>query len=296
MRATQLYSVIEQDQMLPKVENQLPATAPVSSPFANPFELSQEKIVEEEEQQQPEPINNNLPQIDVHIAETIHVLSRAGEAEKSVIWGEVSLSYNGPAESVTPVCFQINRPTKLDKVNATEYAEILDGYDHDTFKLNTHLFKTDEPVVVITYQVKLAKERIPLSVRPMWKCDQDKSRLLVKYHKHHDLPPLENVMFVTSITGDVQNALSIPAGELLLSQKRIKWHLGQIADNEEAVIKAQFTTLEQATPQPIAIRFEMKDRLMSDVNVEYGTDALVIWAKINNMSKSVKVGKYIAEV
>ncbi|KAL0573031.1 hypothetical protein ABG067_009227, partial [Albugo candida] len=96
----------------------------------------------------------------------------------------------------------------------------------------------------------------------MWKCDTDKSRLLVKYHKHSDLPPLENVMFLTSITGNVQNALSIPAGELVLSQKKIKWHIGQIHDNNEALIKAQFTTLEQATPQPIAIRFDIKDTLM----------------------------------
>lgn len=300
MRATQLYSVIEQDQMLRKIENQQPsAPAHAPSPFANPFEISQERIVEEE--QESEPFSgknaNDLPQIDVHIAETVHVLSRAGEAEQSAIWGEISLLYNGPTESAAPVCFQINQPTtSLDKMDATEYVEMLDGYDNATFRLNTHLFKADESIVCLKYQVRLTKDRLPLTVKPMWKCDLDKSRLLVKYHKHHDLPTLENVMFVTSVTGDVQNALSIPAGELVLSQKRIKWHLGQIADNEEAVIKAQFTTLEQGTPQPIAVRFEIKDHLMSDVNVEYGTDALMIWAKINHICKTVKVGKYIAEV
>lgn len=282
MRATQLYSVIEGDQTLPKLEDQ--------SPFINPFELSQEKIVEEQA------FSDELPQIDVQIAETIHVLSKGGEAEKSVIWGEISIQYQGPTDSATPICFQMNHPTKLEKVETTEFVELMDGYEHNTFKIHTELINHGQYTVCVKYQAKLANDRLPLTVKPMWKCDTDKSRLLVKYHKHSDLPPLENVVFGTSITGDVQNALSIPAGELILSQKRIKWHIGQIGDNNEAVIKAQFTTLEEATAQPIAIRFDLKDHLMTDLSVDNGVDDLIIWARILTTSKSVKVGKYIAEV
>lgn len=294
MRATQLYSVIEQDQITLKTNEDQSSTAiPVStSSFTNPFELTQEKIVEE----QPESnYLKNLPQIDVHIAETIHVISKGGEAEKPIVWGEISLKYNGPSESATPICFQISHPSKLDKIESTEYAGLLDGYDADTFKLNTQLLKQDESVVCVKYQVKLSNDRLPIVVKPMWKCDADRSRLLVKYRKHSDLR-LENVMFFTTITGDVQNALSIPAGELILSQKKIKWHIGEIEDNNEALIKAQFTTLEQASAQPITVRFVMKDRLMSDINVDNGADSLVIWAKILTISKIVKAGKYIAEV
>ncbi|KAG2228853.1 hypothetical protein INT48_001418 [Thamnidium elegans] len=293
MRATQLYSVVEQDQMLPKIEGQSPAVSPAASPFANPFEMSQDKIIEEPE---PNHFSEELPSIDVHITETVHVISKGGKAEKSVIWGEVSIQYKGPNESATPICFQINHPTKLDKVDATEFVSLLDGYEQDTFMMNTQLLSSGQSVVCVRYQVKLAADHLPLTVKPMWKCDTEKSRLLVKYHKHSDLPTLENVVFVTSITGNVQNALSIPAGELMLSQKRIKWNIGDIEDDSEAVIKAQFTTLEEATAQPIAVRFELKNYLMSKLNVDCGDDGLVIWARITSTSKSVKVGKYIAEV
>lgn len=286
MRATQLYSVIEQDQILSQVENQQP-----SSPFANPFEISQERIVEEPE---PNNFSEKLPQIDVHITETVHVISRGGEAEKSMIWGDISLKYNGPSESATPICFQLDHASKFDKLEPTEHVTLMNNYELDTFKINTQLLSSGESVVCIKYQVPLSG--LPIVVKPMWKCDTDKSRLLVKYHKQGDLPPLEKVMLFTTVTGNVQNALSIPAGELVLSQKKIKWDIGQLDDSSEHLIKAQFTTLEQASPQPIAVRFELSNTLMSDINVNHGADSLVLWAKVVSTTKHVKVGKYIAEV
>lgn len=294
MRATQLYSVIEQEQGSPinQIESS-PVASASSSPFINPFEISQEKIVEE---QPVSAFKERLPQIDVHIVETVHVISKGGEAERSVIWGEISIAYDGPTESATPICFQISHSSKLEKVESTEYVSLLEGYESGTYKINTQALNQNESVVCIKYQTKLSNDRLPIVVKPMWKCDTDKSRLLIKYQKNEELPILNNVIFYTSVTGDVQNALSIPAGELILSQKKIKWHIGQIEDSSEAVIKAQFTTLEQASAQPIIVRFELRDRLLSDVNVDNGVDALVIWAKVLTTFKTVKVGKYIAEV
>ncbi|EPB81479.1 hypothetical protein HMPREF1544_11798 [Mucor circinelloides 1006PhL] len=313
MRATQLYSVIEQDQIVSKVDGSSGAvplessTDSISSLPANPFEMSQEKIAEipEEEDATTTAAQSveDLPLINVYITETVHVLSRAGEAEKSVVWGEIGIDYRGPAASATPICFQINHQQSLDSIETTDYADVLDGYtlQDNIFKINTQLYHEnvstlETPVAIcIKYQTKL--DHLPITVKPIWKCEADKSRLLVKYHSNVPATTaLNKVMFVTSVTGNVQNALSIPAGELVLSQNRIKWHLGQISDNNEAVIKAQFTTLEQASPQPIAVRFEMKDHLLSDVNVEQGADALVLWAKICNTTKIVKAGKYIADI
>lgn len=274
MRATQLYSVVEGDAILGK------------SPFVNPFELGQQTMIEE-----PTSIDQIVPQIHVHITETVHVLSKAGEAEKSVIWGEISLQYDGPTETATPVCFQLAHPL-FDKLETTEYVHQLD--DQGTFQLQTLLFTTNESRICIKYQVQC--DLLPLTVKPMWKCDPEKSRLLIKYHKHADVPRLENVVFVTSVTGNVQNALSIPEGELVLSQKRMMWHIGDIQEESEAVIKAQFVTLEQSSAQPIAVRFEIKDHLLSRISVQQGVDAMVVWAKVLKISKNVKVGKYIAEV
>jgi hypothetical protein len=312
MRATQLYSVIEQDQIVSKVDGSSgpapSATAPessaesISSPLSNPFEISQEKIVEipEDEELAVAESVEDLPLINVYITETVHVLSKAGEVEKSVIWGEIGIDYKGPATSATPICFQIDHQQPLDSIETTDYADILDGYtlQDNIFKINTQLYHENKSfdnyaVVCIKYQTKL--DHLPITVKPVWKCEAEKSRLLVKYHTNTAVA-LDKVMFATSITGNVQNALSIPAGELVLSQNRIKWHLGEILDNSENVIKAQFTTLEQASPQPIAVRFEIKDHLLSSLNVQHGTDALVLWAKICNTTKIVKAGKYIAHV
>lgn len=312
MRATQLYSVIEQDQIVSKVEDSSePASSPTvpgsstestSSPLSNPFEISQEKIVEtpEDEELAAAESVEGLPLIDVYITETVHVLSKAGEAERSVIWGEIGIDYKGPATSATPICFQIDHQQPLDSIETTDYANVLDGYtlQDNIFKINTQLFhenrnSDNSAAVCIKYQTKL--DHLPITVKPIWKCEAEKSRLLVKYHTN-TAAALDKVMFATSVTGNVQNALSIPAGELVLSQNRIKWHLGEISNNAEDVIKAQFTTLEQASPQPIAVRFEIKDHLLSSLNVQHGTDALVLWAKICNTTKIVKAGKYIADV
>ncbi|KAL9539636.1 hypothetical protein MBANPS3_010152 [Mucor bainieri] len=330
MRATQLYSVIEQDQIVSKVDGSS-GPAPVaaatslqsstdstSSLPANPFEMSQERIAEmsegEEEENavtttaaaaaatQQQPLED-LPLINVYITETVHVLSRAGEAEKSVVWGEIGIDYKGPAVSATPICFQISHQQPLDSIETTDYVSVLDGYNvqDSIFKINTQLYhenvsaSENTVAVCIKYQTKL--DHLPIIVKPIWKCEPEKSRLLVKYHANAPATAtLDKVMFVTSVTGNVQHALSIPAGELVLSQNRIKWHLGHIAGNDGNVIKAQFTTLEQASPQPIAVRFEIKDHLLSDVSVQQGADAaVVLWAKICNTTKIVKAGKYIAD-
>ncbi|KAI8644016.1 Muniscin C-terminal mu homology domain-containing protein [Parasitella parasitica] len=317
IRATQLYSVIEQDHIVSKVDGSHgPAPSdtaittlsksslePALSLSPNPFEIGQKEIIESLKDEEVVTMDSveNLPIINVFITETVHVLSKAGEAEKSVVWGEIGVEYKGPAISTAPVCFQLDHQQPLDMIETTDYAHVLDGYtlQDNIFKINTQMYNENKSsdhhvAICIKYQTKL--NYLPIVVKPIWKCEKEKSRLLVKYHNNVAAVPIENVMFATSVTGNVQNALSIPAGELVLPQQRIKWHLGEISDNDEAVIKAQFVTLEQATAQPIAVRFEIKNHLLSNVNVKHGTDALVLWPKICNTTKFVKAGKYLADV
>lgn len=275
MRATQLYSVVEGDQTLSN-----------SVPLFNPFEQASEKIVEESMAE--EEVLVSPPQIHVEITETLHVLSRAGEAERSMISGEVSIQYQGPVDHTTPILFQLSHAaTAFDIMETTSFVQ--ETPEENTFQIQTGLFTPGQSNVCIKY--KAPCHQLPLTVKPIWKCDTEKSRLLVKYHKHRDLPSLENVVFVTSVTGQVQNALSIPAGELVLSQNRILWHLGNLEDSTESVIKAQFSTLEQASPQPIAVKFELKEILLTDVAILTGDPSVLV-----HTTKSVKVGKYIAEI
>ncbi|CEP19138.1 hypothetical protein [Parasitella parasitica] len=317
MRATQLYSVIEQDHIVSKIDGSygsvpsdatvitLPESSLESTPWipANPFDFNQKTIGEPPKLEESVALKSgeDLPTINVFITETVHVLSKSGEAEKSVVWGEIGIEYDGPTVSTTPICFQLDHQQSLDSIETTDYVDVLDGYtlQDSIFKINTQLYhdnkKSDHHVAIcIKYQTRL--NHLPIIVKPIWKCEKDKSRLLVKYHNNVTAVPIENVMFATLVTGNVQNALSIPSGELVLSQQRIKWHIGKVSDNDEAVIKAQFITLEQATAQPIAVRFEIKNHLLSNVNVMHGTHAQVLWPRIYNITKIVKAGKYIADV
>ncbi|KAG1251861.1 hypothetical protein G6F68_012061 [Rhizopus microsporus] len=99
-------------------------------------------------------------------------------------------------------------------------------------------------------------------------------------------------MFVTSVTGDVQHALSIPAGELSLAHHRIKWDIGTLDSQDEATIKAQFETKNQGTPQPIAVRFDINN-VLSQLEINQGNDINVLWVNIREVKKHSKAGKYI---
>ncbi|KAI8884603.1 hypothetical protein K501DRAFT_332544 [Backusella circina FSU 941] len=275
MRSTQLFSVTEQEQV----------KADLLSPFMHPSEESLPSIAEKENV-------SSIPSIDLSINETIHVLSKAGEAEKSAIWGELSMTYTGPLESATPICFQIENSSQFDSVEALDYIRHVEG---DVYQINIEKFKDIEHQPVLCFKYHTKTQDLPIVVKPMWKCYDDKSRLLVKYHKNVPVA-IDNLVFTTSVTGDVQNALSVPSGELMLAQKRFKWQVGHVTHEEEQVIKAQFTTLQQGSPQPITVRFDIRDCLLTPIAFQHGADANVLWTKVNQVHKHIKAGKYIAEV
>jgi hypothetical protein len=290
MRSTQLFSVTEQEQV----------KADLSSPFMHPSEESLPSIAEKESTTSPTSptsptasfSNSIIPSIDLSINETIHVLAKAGEAEKSAIWGEVSMTYTGPLESATPICFQIENSSQFDSVEALDYIRHVEG---DVYQINLEKFKDiQHPVVCFKYHTKT--QTLPIVVKPMWKCYDDKSRLLVKYNKNSAIPAIENLVFTTSVTGDVQNALSVPSGELMLAQKRFKWQVGHVTNDDEQVIKAQFTTLQQGSPQPITVRFDVRDTLLTSIAFQNGSNANVLWTKVNQIHKHIKAGKYVAEI
>ncbi|KAG0954638.1 hypothetical protein G6F32_003363 [Rhizopus arrhizus] len=248
--STQLYSVVEQ-------------------PAGPLLQASEEAI-------------NEQPTIDVNIIETVNVLSRSSQIEQSSLMGEVYIRYTGPSQSLLPVCFQLH-PPPFTTLKLTEHVSRVSD---NIFQL-TSLDLIDETVIV-RYETNL--ESLPLFVKAMWKCEADKSRLLIKYQKQTNR--LQNVAFMTSITGNVQHASSIPSGELNLAHQRIKWDIGTLENEGISTIKAQFDTKEQGTPQPVVIRFDGND-LLSRMQVNRGNDSNVLWVNIRDIKKQVKSGKYI---
>ncbi|KAI8981401.1 Muniscin C-terminal mu homology domain-containing protein [Pilobolus umbonatus] len=291
LRAMNLHSVVEKP---PSAVSNLDVSD--SSPFSNPFEISQK---EHDAEAANDRYREDLPEIDVRIEELIHVYSIKGEAEKSAVVGEISIKYTGPTETSTPICFQLTHSEDLDEIECTDRVTLCDNEGPDLYQINIDKFGSSANnsgyMTCIKYRKNIDAQSIPLKIKALWKCEETKSRLLIKYHQNESSQHiLDNIAFATAVTGNVQNALSIPAGELILSHNRMKWNIESLNGSEEQIIRAQFSTLEQGTPQPILARFEIKEALLTSTDVEHGDRGIVIWPKICSVSKSVKAGKYIA--
>ncbi|KAI8376230.1 Muniscin C-terminal mu homology domain-containing protein [Radiomyces spectabilis] len=306
MRSMQLLNpVMEKEQDQPHNATPSPDTLtplpthveepPVVSPFEDDFDSNlvnasgaSEKTVD---------FTGELPQVKVRITETVHAVLQKGEITKAAVWGEVYLTYQGPSESASPVCFRLDNVDMISQISPNaNYVTLLEGYT-DVYRLNTNMFHLagDIPVMCMKYLVNNVND-VPLIVKPMWKCDDDQSRLLVKFRAKNKALQLENITLMTTVTSDVENAQSIPAGEWLVEQQCMVWPIGKLDGDEESVLKARFTTKSRGSPHPLAIRFEAKQQLFSSVQITKGEDNLILWAKIMEVQTSVRSGKYIAEI
>lgn len=230
----------------------------------------------------------------------MNVIIKAEHIESAFISGQVSVEYSGPRESATPICFKLDHHDTFDSVETTEFADVVLNrhtiHDH-IFKLNTQLFSNEnqQQYVCVQYQKKLEKEHVPITVIPRWKCEDSKSRLLLKCHCQSvaNLSDLQHITLTTSVTGHVQSAMSIPLGELDLSQNTMQWNLNQTMVEDECVIKAQFATQELGTPQPIIVHFETEDQLFTDTVIHQScSDPLLLWAKVSGVTKRTVSGTY----
>ncbi|KAI9020661.1 Muniscin C-terminal mu homology domain-containing protein [Phycomyces nitens] len=238
-----------------------------------------------------------LPKIKVHITETIHAMLQNGAVVKSEVWGDVSIVYDGPIESATPICFKLMNASQLDQIAPNDNYVTPHQDSTDIFQINTEMFRLAGSSAVNCLKYRMRHDiQVPLVIKPMWKCDDEQTRLLVKYQKKQD-QALQNIFFLTTVTGQVQTAQSIPAGQWMVEQQRMVWPMGDLDNANEQVLKAKFVTSQKGTPQSIAVRFEWHDQLVSMVNIVSGEDTHhVLWASVQDIQKTVRAGKYMAEV
>ncbi|OAD70094.1 hypothetical protein PHYBLDRAFT_148656 [Phycomyces blakesleeanus NRRL 1555(-)] len=238
-----------------------------------------------------------LPRIKVHITETIHAMFQGGQVVKSEVWGDVSIVYEGPIESASPICFKLLNANQLDQIAPNDNYVTLYQDSPDVFQINTEMFRLAGASAVNCLKYRMRHDiQVPLVIKPMWKCDDEQTRLLVKYQNKQN-QTLQNIFFLTTVTGQVQTAQSIPAGQWMVEQQKMVWPMGDLETNDEQVLKAKFVTSQKGAPQPIAVRFEWHDHLVSLVNVETGENTHhVLWVSVQEVKKTVRAGKYIAEV
>ncbi|CDH56185.1 related to syp1 ycr030c [Lichtheimia corymbifera JMRC:FSU:9682] len=246
------------------------------------------------------------PDVQVRMNETIHALLRGGQLDRAAVIGEIKVVYHGPEKVQQPVYLHIDGLDAMEQVTPnTSYLTSVEG-ETGVYQLDTSMFHLagDSPVTCIKYQLPVDEKALPIWARPMWKCEDEQTRLLVKYRKTSDNiseKDVHGVFFMTTVSGDVQNVQSIPAGQWVVEQERMVWPMGEWQDLEEHMLRAKFITKQQGGPQPIAIRFEGKDWLVSNVTMASSSSQQKervdggLWANIQSIERSVRTGKYIAE-
>ncbi|KAI9250935.1 Muniscin C-terminal mu homology domain-containing protein [Phascolomyces articulosus] len=261
------------------------------------------------------------PNIKVHITESMHCLMKGGTVVRSTVLGEVKIAYHGPADTMgRPVYFRLEHVDQLERITPnTGYIRPVSEEEQGqegVYQLDTNMFNLagDSPIPCIKYQVKQQSQpqnesgdnnnddmTLPIQVKPMWKCEDQQTLLLVKYQKnqHNTLAHhLHGIFFMTTVSGNVQNVQSVPGGQWMVDQDKMVWPMGEWQGNEERVLRAKFSTKEQGSPQSLQIRFEVKDRLVSSLDVVNNndeSDQSIIWASIESTEKSIRTGKYVAE-
>lgn len=235
------------------------------------------------------------PTLSVRITEVIHAQLRQGEAQRLMVTGEVALLYQGPKDQ--PIHF-------LVKHNGTETTLLAEGIQRwqDTDDGVIYQLTPDKIDTTYTTCIKYRQAQepsshlvVPLLVKPMWKCDGDQARLMIKYSQANEVT-MDQVMMLTHVDGNCHSAQSLPPGQWVMDQQKMVW---SSLDAGEQVIRAKFFTASLATPQPIAVRFEMRDQLFSSLQVVEQPPLTALssgtWARIDSVVKSTRSGKYIAE-
>ncbi|CAO3642172.1 unnamed protein product [Cunninghamella echinulata] len=312
-------------------------------------EIEEEKIISDFNQglkmnQTSSPISSvsSSPPIKLRITETIHAHIVNGEVVQRKLVGEIAILYEGPRHNVqTPIYF-ILKQDDLQVATLEKYI-IAKGKSKKNkngmkYQITPNLIQELDYVTCIKYQLSQqpSDKVIPWMVKPMWKCDDDQARLMIKYYKNsicNTLPSsststststssttlslnnnnnnnnnnninLGQLVMSTQVSRDCTNVQSMPTGEWMIDQQKIMWSLekeiDEKYDGKEQMIRARFSTKYQSTPQPIHIRFLLKDQLLSSLEIITNpildsNDNNGLWAKIVHIDKNTRSGKYIAE-
>lgn len=291
-----------------------PSGAAVDKSPVNPFELESRDIFSASpDSGQTGDEETKAPQLKADIAETVHVLTKAGEVVRSMITGEISLTYRGHAMD-KPVCFQVANIEHIDRlVPNHNYISEVNGHS-GVFRINEDMFSKvgGKSVVCLKYQLKMqdsnAAPVAPLIVKPIWKLEDDKSMLLIKYNgstegltADKDIV-LENLSFLVPVDGGVTSAQSMPACVWSMERQKLLWNLGDLTiaageTPEEKKLMAKFDTQSKGTAQAIAIKFTSSSSSITSITLaqDLESDGELYWAHVESVQRRTTSGKYLAE-
>ncbi|KAI8099072.1 uncharacterized protein BX664DRAFT_381684 [Halteromyces radiatus] len=310
-------------------DNQKPtSTKPIISPFAHDddddYSIQEsmvtptlEETVNSLDLASPTNYKMTTSSISIRIKEVIHAQLQQGKSQRMMVMGEMAILYEGVNDE--PVHF-ILKQDGLQMTSLVDYITCVEQVKEGmVYRLDPKMMKQQKEDYKICFKYQQEQQRedddqqqsshsslvAPLLVKPMWKCDGDQARLMIKYNlSNKQNGPLCQVMMVTHVGGGCHGAQSMPTGQWTVDQQRMMWQLDNVKDQEEQVIRAKFATTSQAEIQPIMVRFEMENQLVSHLQVieqiENNNNNNNSWVNtlvnIKQVEKNTRSGKYIAQV
>jgi hypothetical protein len=244
--------------------------------------------------------NSTAPGIRVSVTETVHVLAKGGTVDRVMVTGEISLLVRDVNPS-SPLRLRIGHHQGLEKSapNAQYLKAVPNVPGEYTIDIQAFsvLSSSASPVVAFKYQSHVEQEHasgyIPIEIKPVWRCSPTRTDLLLQYGPNpaskfaspfepassatsSSLSPssltLEDVSFIVPVTSHVNAVQSKPEGIWSPEKRRLLWKVGDVslengnAESNKAV--ARFSVNDESRPQPIAVKWRMAGRLVTDLGLE----------------------------
>ncbi|KDE02740.1 hypothetical protein MVLG_06724 [Microbotryum lychnidis-dioicae p1A1 Lamole] len=252
------------------------------------------------------------PRLRANIVETVNVLSKGGEVTRVMITGEVHLSYraDSSATAASPLRFRIARFDQFEKAtpNTTYISPVAGGFPGEFKVLPALAAQHGSTVVVLKYQVRIGAGQEfgynPLSVKVLWKCEPTQTKLIISY-KANVLPssssspfgedeeePLRDLEFSVPLVANVSTVQAKPAvAKWHADTHRLIFSLPEPFESgpttEEKKLLASVGTDAQCWAQPLAVKWAIRGRLLSEVGVEMEGRGS------KEVRKAVVAGKYL---
>nr|KAJ3422752.1 hypothetical protein HK105_006497 [Polyrhizophydium stewartii] len=226
--------------------------------------------------------------VDATIHETVNVLQAAGQVDKILVTGEILMQVPNPAE-------RLNLASMLATIRVQNFAALQQIVPNEAFVSASPHGAPDEfvldlgllalqgpaPTALFKYQVltQSPADCAPISVRPMWKCDEKQASLLLSYEPNAPLLarlPVHDISLLASISGggEIGSVQTKPTGAWDLDSRCIEWQLGEAdllgesPDGGAHRILARIETSETCTPNVVVVRFESRGTTLSGIDVD----------------------------
>ncbi|SCZ99837.1 BZ3501_MvSof-1269-A2-R1_Chr12-2g03521 [Microbotryum saponariae] len=256
--------------------------------------------------------HESSPGLRANIVETVNVLSKGGEVTRVMITGEVHLSYraDSSATAASPLRFRIAQFDQFEKAapNTTYISPVAGGFPGEFEVLPALAAQHGSTVVVLKYQVRIGAGQEsrynPLSVKALWKCEPTQTKLIISY-KANVLPssssspfgedeeePLRDLEFSAPLAANVSTVQAKPAvAKWHADTHRLIFSLPEPFESgpttEEKKLLASVGTDAQCWAQPLAVKWAIRGRLLSEVGVEMEGEGF------KEVRKAVVAGKYL---